>query len=208
MFLHLIVDPEENAPALVYDLIANDSGDLSPLASLTSLQQLNLSDCRGIRRFAPLKSLLPTLEYLYLFECQLDDLPPEVCGETYDENVLDRVRAHYEDLKSGQRIDAEVKVLFLGNAGVGKTQLCRRLRGLEFDPSVPTTHGVQVGEMTLRFDGFQEPVRLNLWDFGGQDIYHGSHALFLHGQAKEDEDEWEYIAPELLPEWSDAQEQL
>ena len=24
------------------------------------------------------------------------------------------------------------------------------------------------------------PVRLNLWDFGGQDIYHGSHALFLH----------------------------
>jgi internalin A len=28
-----------------------------------------------------------------------------------------------------------------------------------------------------------ESVRLNLWNFGGQDIYHGSHALFLHGQA-------------------------
>jgi internalin A len=26
-------------------------------------------------------------------------------------------------------------------------------------------------------------VRLNLWDFGGQDIYHGSHALFLQGQS-------------------------
>jgi internalin A len=26
-------------------------------------------------------------------------------------------------------------------------------------------------------------VRLNLWDFGGQDIYHGSHALFLHSHA-------------------------
>ena len=25
-------------------------------------------------------------------------------------------------------------------------------------------------------------MRLNLWDFGGQDIYHGSHALFLQGQ--------------------------
>jgi internalin A len=37
--------------------------------------------------------------------------------------------------------------------------------------------------MTLRSDGFPEPVRLNLWDFGGQDIYHGSHALFLQGQA-------------------------
>ena len=26
-------------------------------------------------------------------------------------------------------------------------------------------------------------MRLNLWDFGGQEIYHGSHTLFLHGQA-------------------------
>jgi internalin A len=32
-------------------------------------------------------------------------------------------------------------------------------------------------------ENFPEPVRLNLWDFGGQDIYHGSHALFLHSQA-------------------------
>jgi internalin A len=32
-------------------------------------------------------------------------------------------------------------------------------------------------------EGFSEPVRLNLWDFGGQDIYHGSHALFLQGHA-------------------------
>ena len=31
--------------------------------------------------------------------------------------------------------------------------------------------------------GVAEPVCLNLWDFGGQDIYHGSHALFLHGHA-------------------------
>ena len=64
---------------------------------------------------------------------------------------------------------------------MGKTQLCRRLRDLPFDPNIPTTHGIQRGEMTLRLDGFPEPVRLNLWDFGGQDVYHGSHALFLHG---------------------------
>ena len=37
--------------------------------------------------------------------------------------------------------------------------------------------------MTVTLENFPEPARLNLWDFGGQDIYHGSHALFLHGQA-------------------------
>jgi GTPase SAR1 family protein/pimeloyl-ACP methyl ester carboxylesterase len=37
--------------------------------------------------------------------------------------------------------------------------------------------------MTLLFEDFSEPVRLNLWDFGGQEVYHGSHSLFLQGQA-------------------------
>ena len=88
--------------------------DLSPLAGLTSLQTLGLDRCLGVRRFALLESLLPTLKKLRLFGCKLHDLPPEVCGETHDENVLDKVRAHYVDLRSGQRLDAEIKVLFLG----------------------------------------------------------------------------------------------
>jgi Leucine-rich repeat (LRR) protein len=73
--------------------------DISPLARLTKLQELNLSYCRGIRRFAPLESLLPTLKDLRMFGCELDDLPPEVCGERSRENVLDKVRAHYHTLR-------------------------------------------------------------------------------------------------------------
>jgi internalin A len=160
----------------------NQLGDLTPLANLSLLKWLNLSYCFGIRRFAPLESLLPTLSKLSLFACKFDDLPPEVCSEDWKENVLDKVRAHYKDLKSGQQIDAEVKVLFLGNDGAGKTQLCRRLCGLAFNTS-PSTHGVELAQTTVELDGFLNPVHLNLWDFGGQDIYHGSHALFLQGQA-------------------------
>ena len=26
-------------------------------------------------------------------------------------------------------------------------------------------------------------MRINVWDFGGQDIYHGTHALFLKSRA-------------------------
>jgi internalin A len=82
--------------------------------------------------------------------------------------------AHYEDLKSGPQQDVDVKVLFLGNGGVGKTQLCRRLRRLRYNPKITTTHGVQLGKTTVRLDGLPSPTRLNLWDFGDQDIYHGS----------------------------------
>ena len=79
--------------------------------------------------------------------------PPEVCGEKVHENILYKVRAHYQDLKSGQRIDAEVKVLFLGNGGVGKTQLCRRLRGETFDEkNVFSTHGIQLTDMPLSLE--------------------------------------------------------
>jgi hypothetical protein len=85
--------------------------------NLSLLKWLNRSCCFGIRRFAPLESLLPTLSKLSLFACNFDDLPQEVCGESWDEDVLDKVRAHYEDLKSGQRTDAELKVLFLAMAG-------------------------------------------------------------------------------------------
>jgi internalin A len=157
--------------------------DLSPLATLTALQKLDLSGCGQLSEFAPLEVLLPTLRRLFLFGCNFKDLPSEVCGEADNENVLDKVRAHYKDLKSGHRLDAEVKILFLGNGGTGKTQLSRRMRGEPFDTSVTTTHGIQLSAMALALEEFDNPVVLNLWDFGGQEIYHGTHALFLQGQA-------------------------
>jgi internalin A len=156
--------------------------DLAPLAALTSLQTLHLSGCSSLRCFGPLESLLPTLKVISLSGCKFNDLPAELCGEP-GENVLSKIRAHYEDLKAGQQPNAEIKVLFLGNGSTGKTQLCRRLRGEQFDPTVPTTHAIQLSDKTLTLEGFDGPVRLNLWDFGGQEIYHGSHALFLQGQA-------------------------
>jgi internalin A len=100
--------------------------DLSPLAGLTSLQELDLTNCQGVRHFASLEPLLPVLQKLHLFGCKFEDLPAEFCGEAHEENVLAKVRAHFADLEAGQEQDAEVKVLFLGNGGTGKSQLCRR----------------------------------------------------------------------------------
>ena len=43
-----------------------------PLARLTSLRELHMDGFLGIRRFAPLEPLLPTLKNLRLFGCKLD----------------------------------------------------------------------------------------------------------------------------------------
>jgi internalin A len=127
---------------------------------------------------------LESLEELSCFGCGFKDIPAEICGEyELDFDALREIRAFYTDLKPGAQPDAEVKLFVLGNSGVGKTQLCRRLCGKPYDESVSSTHGVQVGHFTLDPGGDLPVVRVNFWDFGGQDIYHGSHALFLQGQA-------------------------
>ncbi len=157
--------------------------DVGALAGLTSLQSLNLSMCEGLRGWGRLHEFLPALEKLLLYECQFADLPEEVCGESYNENVLDKVHAHYADLDLGSVEDAELKLFVLGNGGVGKTQLCRRLSKEPFDGTIPTTHGVQLGQVVLSLEGRSAPVQVRFWDFGGQDVYHGTHALFLQGHA-------------------------
>jgi internalin A len=65
---------------------------------------------------------------------------------------------------------------------VGKTQIARRLRGEDFDDSVPSTHGVIVSSAALPVPP-DNTATLKIWDFGGQDIYHGTHALFLRTRA-------------------------
>ncbi|MEO0791693.1 MAG: COR domain-containing protein [Pseudomonadota bacterium] len=81
--------------------------------------------------------------------------------------------------------------MILGNGQIGKTQLRRQLAngafnaGL-FDTTIRTTHGVEIDRGTLAPaaatpDAPATPLRI--WDFGGQDIYLGTHALFLKSRA-------------------------
>ena len=73
--------------------------------------------------------------------------------------------------------------MVLGNGRVGKTQLCRNLAGEKFEPESQSTHGVTVETVELSRGKGKTPIPLHIWDFGGQDIYHGTHALFLRDHA-------------------------
>ena len=63
---------------------------------------------------------------------------------------------------------------------MGKTQVLRLLRGERFDPSVPTTHGIEIEKLFLdHLSESEVTMQLNAWDFGGQEIYHATHQFFL-----------------------------
>jgi len=109
----------------------------------------------------------------------------EVLSQWYDDNCLPRTRSYLAELNAGAEADREVKVFLLGNGGVGKTQLCRRLRDEPYDDKIPSTHGVQLRRQPLELatEGEGATYQINWWDFGGQDVYHGTHALFLRTRA-------------------------
>ncbi|HTG31675.1 MAG TPA: COR domain-containing protein [Thermoanaerobaculia bacterium] len=182
--------------------------DLTPLAELQCLRSLDLDFCTSVADLSPLGGL-QELRTLNLYGCRpavptmllqlfanhpcLSDLkadeavgvPQEVLSHRLDDNCLPRLRTYLSELDLGAEAENEVKVILLGNGRAGKTQLCRRFRDQPFDDSVESTHGVQIWRKELRIQtGGQEQVfQVNWWDFGGQDIYHGTHALFLRSRA-------------------------
>ncbi len=170
--------------------------DLGPLAGLSALQSLNCSSTQVSDLPAPLV-WLESLKKLVLFNTHITDIPAEVLSPDFSTDCLESLRAHLRDLEVGDERLPDVKVLVLGNGRIGKTQICRRLRGEAFDPTVDSTHGILVTSAMLPLPpqaveaahpGHEEAglparpgeeARLHLWDFGGQDLYHGTHALFM-----------------------------
>ena len=154
------------------------------LSKLTSLTSLNLS-YTGLLRLPSFLPWLPALKELYLSGNMLENVPVEVLGRFWGDNCLQAVRAHFTDLQSGRGMDDQLKVLFLGDGRVGKTSMINRLAyGKAPDPNESSTHSVQFHMMQLDGEGPDNKAMLRLWDFGGQDIYLGTHCrLFSRGDA-------------------------
>ena len=155
--------------------------DLTPLAGLTALQSLDCSFCNLGALPAAVRNIA-SLQWLVLFQTRIPGIPAEVLSQNVSDNCLAAVRAHFRDQAAGAATATDAKLIVLGNGRVGKTQICRRLRNEPYDDTQPSTHGIQVTSALLD-TGDAEPVRLNIWDFGGQDLYHGTHALFLRTSA-------------------------
>ena len=67
--------------------------------------------------------------------------------------------------------------MLIGQGSVGKTSLIERLIRNKYDKNQPQTDGLNVETWNVQVNS--KYIRLNVWDFGGQEIYHATHQFFL-----------------------------
>ena len=181
-------------------LRGNQLSQLPPdLGRLTQLQRLYLDE-NQLRELPPELGQLTNLQELYLNKNQLRELPPEL-GQLTSlqilrlENNPDLLTPPPEIVELGTQATLtflrelnqdtahrryEAKVILVGEGGTGKSSLLRAMQQKPFDPSLETTHGIEIE--TLIWPHPSLPSRhlvLNTWDFGGQDIYRATHQFFL-----------------------------
>ena len=187
------------------NLLSSQVSDLGPLTGLTKLQWLRVSSTE-VSQLSPLSQMF-TLKVLDLTDSNVSDLSPlreliargSVVRRDQGDGICisrcplttppyeiavrgkDAILNYFRELETGG-VDHlfEAKVLILGEGGSGKTSLLRRL----YQPERPlpaereTTRGIDIYRHHFEMKNGRR-FRLNVWDFGGQEIYHATHQFFL-----------------------------
>jgi small GTP-binding protein len=164
------------------------------ISQLKNLQRLHLGG-NQLASLPPEICQLTKLKRLNLNGNQLTTLPPEICQLTsltalnlsgnplnsppYEiaEQGIEAIREYFAELDKGEQPLNEVKILLIGDGAAGKTSLVKQLRGEAFDKDEDTTHGISIKGWEQEVGGRQ--IRINIWDFGGQEIQHATHQFFL-----------------------------
>lgn len=120
---------------------------------------------------------LSKLEYFNLEGNPDLPIPPEIMAQISNpQAILDYLR------EQQTRPLNEAKLILVGQGGVGKTSLVKRLVDNRFNPHEEQTKGIRIEKWQLdvpRPEQDTVPVTLNIWDFGGQEIMHATHQFFL-----------------------------
>ena len=140
-------------------------------------------------------SRLQNLKRLDLRGNPIETPPPEVVGG-YDKILqikeIEKIKNYFRQLeKEGKDYLYEAKLLIVGEAGAGKTSLQRKIKNpdCKLPTEDETTRGIEVVQLEFplpedvpnvqQLSSKDKKFRVNIWDFGGQEIYHATHQFFL-----------------------------
>ena len=184
------------------DLSSNQLSELpAVIGELTNLTSLDLTS-NQLSELPAVIGELTNLTSLDLRGNQLGSLPPSLLkinqpfllegrkrkGIFIESNPLqsppieiikqgrEAIEAYFAGLEEKEQI-REVKLLLVGDGGAGKTSLVKKLLGQEFNPQESQTHGININPWW--FKRKRDEIKVQMWDFGGQEIMHATHQFFL-----------------------------
>ncbi|MEA5452275.1 COR domain-containing protein, partial [Leptolyngbya sp. CCNP1308] len=156
------------------DLSNNQFSSLpAEIAQLTRLSTLDLRN----NRLSSLPAEIAQLTKLSRLDLRDNPLPipPEILNRVGEPATI--INYYQQNCTQPSRPLNEAKVLLVGEAKVGKTSLVKRLIEGTFDPHERMTEGINISDWPIQANS--QTVKLNLWDFGGQEIMHATHQFFL-----------------------------
>ncbi len=157
----------------------------SAIGQLSALKRLNLSSNKLTALPLEIKQLI-ALHTLDLRGNSDFPLSLEILAKIDDPQSI--IRAYFDYCVGQPRPLNEVKLVLVGEGSVGKTSLVNRLLYDTFDPSSGKTEGIAIhrweidneqGSVKANEQDDQPGIRVNAWDFGGQEIMHATHQFFL-----------------------------
>ncbi len=162
---------------ITLDLSYNNLTELPP--EITKLKNLITLDLRNtnLTELPPEIIELRQLKTLRLPDNQITIPPPEIVNQG-----IFAIFNYFEELKEVDYI-YEAKLLIVGEERAGKTSLMKSLTDPSFNLNKDelSTEGIdiQTWHIPKGQTGLSKDFRLNVWDFGGQEIYHATHQFFL-----------------------------
>lgn len=114
---------------------------------------------------------LVSLEYLDFDNNPIGNVPVEISAQG-----ASGIINYYLSLGDNEKL-FEAKLLIVGQGNVGKTFLMNRLVSNN-TPETFSTEGIDIKNWSIKTPSSPN-FRVNIWDFGGQEIYHSTHQFFL-----------------------------
>lgn len=167
--------------AEIIDLSDNKVIDISVVDRLRHLRILNLRNNQvQYFSFDTLKSL-PRLTQLFLTGNPVSNIPKDLLDINLGGNSLYILGDYFSSLEKGKLINDEVKLILVGNSTSGKTSLTKYLMDGKFSDIENSTHGISLNRWVI--EEARTNLKVNIWDFGGQEYYHATHRLFMDDHA-------------------------
>ncbi|WP_159789529.1 COR domain-containing protein [Sodalinema gerasimenkoae] len=166
------------------DLSENQFGSLPP--EIAQLQNLSRLDLRG-NQLSSLPEYLQDFPKLKTLDLRGNPLPipPEILGpREFWQSLGDCqtiLQFYFNSQRESKRL-YEAKLILVGDGTAGKTSLANKLKTPDYKLPSPNewewTRGIDILPWEIQHPN-DHPYRVNIWDFGGQHIYHTTHQFFL-----------------------------